>query len=665
MKKAAFIIAILILASSSFAFIRQPFAEMGITAGGTYSDSCMRYVLANYPAIEDSAVLIVFLNNENYLSSSAREYQLFAYRLFHPTDTIVSTPWGDFLRLNEVFPAQEIIDSLHAAIGRDSSDFDIIVRNITRDTMYVSVVNIDPANSGNLFRIYAFIIENHLHPPSGTASEYNWVVRGVFPYYLGDMFSAPAVGDTLDMSLDFTRSYFWNTSNCEVVFIIDDPISNEVLQSVKTVLPLPAYMYFVTSLSPTYNILNLGDTAIITNVIKNLGANGDSIYIDFTIDAPIPWDVAIYYNGTVISGDTTIFLDTAAIDSLKIVVISDPTVKATAEINVNYSALNAPDSFEFRYIATTGGDILLVDDDYRYDYEHYYTEVLDSLGLQYFYYNRRNGPLDGQIIEKFNIVIWFTGNYSRNRTLQSSDRSALKYYLDRGGKLFISGTEIGYDLVLDGRYTDYEFFESYLRASSDRSALFDSASSHDVHGVPGDPISDGLQFSIDDGDGADNSRYADVITPIAGAKPIFYYGPGMRECAGLRYGSGWHEHYGLVYLGFGFEAIDSFNHRLTVMQRIINWLRDSASVAEINPRPKTVYINASPNPFNSMCKISFYAPQKAVIEITDITGRIVLRKNVEGRGTMIWGAKDNSSGIYLVRISDEKSIMRKKIILVK
>ena len=54
-----------------------------------------------------------------------------------------------------------------------------------------------------------------------------------------------------------------------------------------------------------------------------------------------------------------------------------------------------------------------------------------------------------------------------------------------------------------------------------------------------------------------------------------------------------------------------------------------------------------------------------MIEITDITGRIVLRKNVEGRGTMIWDAKDNSSGVYLVRISDEKSIMRKKIILVK
>ncbi len=78
-----------------------------------------------------------------------------------------------------------------------------------------------------------------------------------------------------------------------------------------------------------------------------------------------------------------------------------------------------------------------------------------------------------------------------------------------------------------------------------------------------------------------------------------------------------------------------------------------------------------PNPFNPSTNIEFSVPEKAniKIEVYDIAGRLVdiLFNGVKNPGfhSLTWDAKDNSSGLYLLRMQTPKGIETRKMILLK
>ena len=88
----------------------------------------------------------------------------------------------------------------------------------------------------------------------------------------------------------------------------------------------------------------------------------------------------------------------------------------------------------------------------------------------------------------------------------------------------------------------------------------------------GDPVSGGHSLTILGGDGADNQEYPSRITPHdADAVEIFRYS-GQGWCGGIRSvdsDSGAR----VVYLAFGFEAIDNPEDRAEVMQSAMDWLK--------------------------------------------------------------------------------------------
>ncbi len=78
-----------------------------------------------------------------------------------------------------------------------------------------------------------------------------------------------------------------------------------------------------------------------------------------------------------------------------------------------------------------------------------------------------------------------------------------------------------------------------------------------------------------------------------------------------------------------------------------------------------------PNPFNPSTNIQFSVPERAniKIEVYDVTGRLVDilfngEKNV-GIHSISWDAKNNSSGLYLLRMQTHKGIETRKMILLK
>jgi len=103
-----------------------------------------------------------------------------------------------------------------------------------------------------------------------------------------------------------------------------------------------------------------------------------------------------------------------------------------------------------------GDKILIVDDDGGSRYENYYAEALQSLGYAFDVFTvtlNGDGPAFNAL-SGYKLVVWLTGGEYEN-TLTVTDQTNLQSYLDNGGRLFISGQDIGFDIGSSNFYRDY------------------------------------------------------------------------------------------------------------------------------------------------------------------------------------------------------------------
>ncbi len=221
--------------------------------------------------------------------------------------------------------------------------------------------------------------------------------------------------------------------------------------------------------------------------------------------------------------------------------------------------------------------LLLIDNDFGYpnasvpDVESYFRNILDQNNMFYGYWDaQRIGFPAAQTLQQFPIVVLSCSNSGYLSSEQ--ERNAIRSYLDSGGKLFVSGQDIAaYLFVFDGSDEAKAFVRDYLHAEY----LSDDSEDQEVKGVKSDPISDGMAFHIWQPGLIAAWQYPDVIAPTAGASTIFTYSDG--RAGAVKY-AGDHR---VVYLGFGLEAVDSYEStpfgapssvRTELFMRIIHWL---------------------------------------------------------------------------------------------
>ena len=219
--------------------------------------------------------------------------------------------------------------------------------------------------------------------------------------------------------------------------------------------------------------------------------------------------------------------------------------------------------------------VLFVDDDGPRQIEKYYFSVLDSIGMPYDTWNRlEQGPVQTARLRKYPIVIWSCEKTLP--TLNEDDRESLKSYLIGGGKLFIAGQDIGWDLndpQQDGQITNYNeylisrgasqvFYELHFRAVY----IDDKSPFSFVTGQDNDPIGRGLEFAVFEPGRSNTNQSPDVISPKSESTSIFNYPDGTS--AAVRYDGD----YQLVYFSFGgIQAISQESARTVVMERILNF----------------------------------------------------------------------------------------------
>jgi subtilisin family serine protease len=222
--------------------------------------------------------------------------------------------------------------------------------------------------------------------------------------------------------------------------------------------------------------------------------------------------------------------------------------------------------------------VLIVDDDAGAGYQTYFEVAVAGAGRSYLTVTT---PPTAASMALFETVIWLTGD-DYSTTLSTTDQAEIAAFLDGGGRLFISGQDIGYDI------NTVPFYGNYLHAQY----VADDVGLGGVLGVSTNVVGYGFAFDIKGGSGANNQGYPSEINPLAPATAAFVYDPSVPAAAatandmtkdqisanailqsgtaGLTFENGT---YKLVYFAFGFEAIADATTRTEVMDRVLDWLQ--------------------------------------------------------------------------------------------
>jgi hypothetical protein len=178
----------------------------------------------------------------------------------------------------------------------------------------------------------------------------------------------------------------------------------------------------------------------------------------------------------------------------------------------------------------------------------------------------------GQVkLSDYKYVIWLDGEESvKDETFNSAERSAITSYLNANGKMFISGSDIGFDLV--GNNKAKSFFENNLHSKF----VADDAASYTAAGASGSIFS-GLSLSFDNGTGGTYDVDApDKLSAGTGAKIALNYTGAGSGGAAIQYANASGQK--LVLMGFPFESITSATTRNAVMKAILQFFGSAPAV---------------------------------------------------------------------------------------
>ncbi len=178
-------------------------------------------------------------------------------------------------------------------------------------------------------------------------------------------------------------------------------------------------------------------------------------------------------------------------------------------------------------------------------------------------------------LQDYQAVIWINANESTGTdSFNAMEQRTVKDYLQMGGNLFVSGSDIGFDLQAKGSTADQSFYHDFLKAVYVR----DSVSVYTVAGVSGSVFEQHDRVTFDDGfHGTYDVNSADVISPVDGASLCMrdeatdadvaegvcvqyqgVFGDGSREGR-------------LVYLTVPFETVYSRDSRQALMTDVLDY----------------------------------------------------------------------------------------------
>ena len=222
-------------------------------------------------------------------------------------------------------------------------------------------------------------------------------------------------------------------------------------------------------------------------------------------------------------------------------------------------------------------EYLIIDHDSGKPYESFYTAALDNAGVEY----DIKESIGADEIAGYQKVVWFTGlNSSAGKIATPEEQAMLTEYVANGGRLIISGQDVGYALKSTSFYKEV-IGAKFVKDKSDVKTV-----------VAGE-----FSFELDGGDSANNQKWPDVVAVADGnenAEVLYTYqgqGPAIMSNT---HGSG-----KVVYMAFGFEGINGESNRFAVMDNLLD--AAAASASEVLDRMEWAY-RSNPHAYKAMIR---------------------------------------------------------------
>ncbi|MGE5399286.1 MAG: T9SS type A sorting domain-containing protein, partial [Ignavibacteriales bacterium] len=270
-------------------------------------------------------------------------------------------------------------------------------------------------------------------------------------------------------------------------------------------------------------------------------------------------------------------------------------------------------------------------------------------------------------LNNYDALYWISGDESTiNETFSTSEQALVQSYLEKGGKLFVSGSEIGWDLSAKGTASDKSFYSTCLKASF----LNDNASSKSVTGVAGSALG-GTNFNFAQ---TYEVGYPDEIGTSEGSTLCLQYSNG--KGAGIQYSGqpGTSTNTAkLIYLGFPLETTaddTAFNSVIAKSSQF--FFPEISDVTYYGNAPQSYSLMQNyPNPFNPSTVITYALPRLSHVDLKvyDMLGRevstLVSKEQSAGEYKVQFDGSILPSGMYIYSIQAGEFRDSKKILLIK
>jgi hypothetical protein len=264
-------------------------------------------------------------------------------------------------------------------------------------------------------------------------------------------------------------------------------------------------------------------------------------------------------------------------------------------------------------------------------------------------------------------VFWLLGDEGTlEESFSSIEQTLVAQYLESGGCLFVTGSEVGYDLVEKGSVADQTFYQTYLKAQY----LADDADSKAVVGQ-WTTLFEGVSFPISQSFEED---YPDEIEGTGGSETCFRYenGKGAAILYSGPFGSG--VAIGkLIYLGFPLETTASDTSLASVVMRAMDFFSVPTAVEQPRIAESFGLEQNWPNPFNPGTSIGFrvwgLGSRWVRLGVYDLLGRevavLVDEAKAPGSYRVRWDGTGHASGVYVYRLTAGNRVESKRMILMK
>ncbi len=440
-----------------------------------------------------------------------------------------------------------------------------------------------------------------------------------------------------------------------------DILSSQILYSLLSdegVITKPYYpdttsVITVPDVPKSFCILNESANSVRIKILPN--NNVDEYHISTSSDG-INWGCALI-------SDTNDFpLLGLPSDSIIFVTIAASNSAGTSQFSEVLAAV--PSANQHKVIIVNGFDRESAGNTKNFIIQH--GKAISNYG--YAFSSATNDALTDSLVSlnSFKIADYILGNESSvDETFNSSEQSIVSEFLDNGGYLFVSGSEIAWDLDYLGDTSDKYFYNNYLKAQY----VYDSpnnqpANYYEFNGLSNSIFANLTNTFFDDGThGTYNVDYPDVINAVNGGENGFEYSNITNNYAGVYFkgifpnGSDTAK---LVNLGFPFETIYPVNKQYYVMSLVLDFFTDT--ITFVNNKKNVNKILVYPNPNNGNFIVKLHNNLLNNIMVYDIRGKLVYKK-ITDKSIININLQDVEQGVYILTIKNKNSINNFRVIV--